>query len=77
MATKDITDYQVCQAFEKKIKDGEGFADSILEQMTGEPPKVCERAMERAEKRGLIESGISLRTGWLTQAGLELLRQGD
>lgn len=41
---------------------------------TGQCEKVCYRAMERACDRDLIEFGMSLRTGWLTDKGKELLR---
>lgn len=41
---------------------------------TGQPEKVCFRAMERAADRGLIEYGVSLRTGWLTEKGKQLAR---
>ena len=40
---------------------------------TGQPEKVCYRAMERACDRGYIEYGVSLRTGWLTKEGKALL----
>lgn len=49
------------------------FATSILEKQTGAPAKVVYRAIERAESRGLIECGISLRSGWLTDKGKELV----
>lgn len=45
----------------------------ILAQWTGEPEKVCYRAIERASERGLIEYGVSLRTGWLSEKGKALL----
>jgi len=37
------------------------------------PPKVAQAAMERAYDRGLVDYGVSLRSGWLTKAGLHLL----
>jgi hypothetical protein len=43
--------------------------------MTGQPLKVCYRAMERAHKRGYVEYGVSLRTAWLLPKGLELLQE--
>lgn len=79
MATKDITDYRVCLAYEemnrKRDIGGGGieFADKILMRVTGQPEKVCYRAMERAEDRGYIDCGVSLRSGWLTEEGKELL----
>ena len=47
----------------------------ILQKMTGQPAKVCYSAMERAAGRGYIEYGVSLRTGWLTGKGKELLKK--
>lgn len=41
---------------------------------TGQPEKVCYRAMERAADRDLIEYGVSLRTGWLTDKGKALIK---
>lgn len=82
MATKDITDMQVVQAFAEMAQrrgagrgSGQGFeyADVILQRMTNQPPKVCERAMERACGRGLVEYGMWLRGGWLTEKGKALI----
>jgi len=44
---------------------------------TGQAVMVCYLAMRRAARRGLIEYGVSLRTGWLTPAGRDLLREKD
>lgn len=52
------------------------FPHEALAVETGQPEKVCYRALERACDRGLIEYGTSLRTGWLTKAGLDLLEEG-
>lgn len=41
----------------------------FLHEITGAPINVCYRAMERANKRGLIGYGVSLRTAWLTELG--------
>lgn len=75
MATKNITDEQVCRACCTAHASGSLRSIEVLMQMTGEPDKVCLRAMERAERRGLIESGISTATAWVTDAGRELLKQ--
>lgn len=77
MATKDISDAQVCRAYAEAKTIRGVFAETILVRMTGQPEKVCFRAMERAEGRGLIEYGVSLRAGWLTDAGLQLLKDSD
>ena len=80
MSVKDITDKEVCAAY-REYRDNidESFEHKdwpyeILMRITGQPFKVCYRAMERAERHGLIEYGVSLRTGWLTEKGKELLR---
>jgi hypothetical protein len=91
MATKDVTDLMVCQAFtdaramRQPIPAGHIFGIGkplphtpwpyeLLMDRTGECFKVCWRAMERACDRDLIEFGVSLRTGWLTEKGEELMR---
>ena len=72
MATKNITDYQVCTAYvAAKLKGVWPY--EILQKETGEPFKVCWRAMERAVGRGLIDYGVSLRTGWITSRGICLI----
>lgn len=95
MARKDISDRQVCQAYEQrrvamidwaddaitalsKIERGEALPTApwpyeTLMRDTGQCFKVCYRAMERAYDHGLIEYGTSLRSGWLTNKGKELL----
>lgn len=80
MATKDITDKQVCKAYAEAErqrgidwKNDYEYPYLILMRITGQPEKVCYRAMERAEERGYIEYGVSLRTGWLTIKGKELI----
>lgn len=82
MATKHITDKQVCEAYAEAARQRGKNWDrpyempyEILERITGQPFKVCYRAMERAEERGFIEYGVSLRTGWLTESGLDLISQ--
>lgn len=72
---KDVTDAQVCRAVAeywataRSLSGDARFPYDILHAQTGEPIKVCFRAMERAAERGLIEYGVSLRTGWLTAEG--------
>lgn len=78
MATKDITDLQVCEAFSQMRSRRDAgeigvYVDDILHQQTGEHMKVCFRAMERACSRGLVDYGVWLRGGWLTEAGTDLI----
>lgn len=77
MAVKDISDAQVCQAcaaFHAGDRDTQNSL-SILMAMTGQPSKVCFRAMERAERRGLIECGVSLQTAWPSKTGWQLAHE--
>ena len=73
MATKDITDKQVCEAYFEFNQDRSRWPHDLLHDRTGEHLKVCFCACERASKRGLVEFGVSLRSGWLTPKGEELL----
>ena len=40
-----------------------------LVKVSGQHPKVCLRAVEREDDRGLVEYGTSIRNGWLTTSG--------
>ena len=77
MAMKDITDKQVLQAYKdsRDLRKNKNMVwpEELLMQRTGEPEKVCYRCMERAEDRGLIDSGVTTRSGWLTDEGEKLL----
>lgn len=74
MATKDISDLQCCQAAANA-----GLAHtstgSYLMQMTGQPEKVCFRAIERAISRGYLECGVGEWWAWLEPKGRDLLEQ--
>ena len=82
MSTKDVTDKMVCDAYAEMHRQRYQGPDKpwanyeypyvILMRMTGECEKVCYRAMERACDRDLVEFGVSLRTGWLTEKGKAL-----
>lgn len=78
MAMKDISDLQVCLAVQAfRARDLElPWPYEALAVETGQPEKVCYRAMERADRRGYLEYGVSLRTAWLTAKGEELVRDG-
>lgn len=83
MRTKDITDRDVCLAYEDYRRSREMYPNAsnvlmthdYLMLRTGAPFKVCDSAMKRACKRGLVDYGVSLRTGWLTEKGKELLKE--
>lgn len=76
MATKGISDVQVCGACRAAHLLGlsKGTSLEILMRMTGQPQKVCYRAMQRAQSRGYIGCGVSLRTAWVEEKGLALLK---
>jgi len=71
----DISDAIVCKAYvAKNNHDHHSFADEELQRMFPEYPiKVIYAAMERADMNGLIEYGVSLRSGWLTDVGHRML----
>lgn len=75
MKRSDITDEMVVLAYHIALttKWADGWPYETLARQTGAPEKVTFAACERAERRGLIECGVSLRSGWLTAAGKALL----
>lgn len=76
MSMKHITDRQVVEAQARWQSNQEGpWAYEILALETGQPEKVCFRCMQRAEDRGFLESGVSLRTAWITETGKSLLAE--
>jgi hypothetical protein len=79
MARKDVTDEMVCRAYALRSKREqylELWPYDLLMDWTGECYKVCYRAMERAHDRGYIEYGVSLRSGWLSETGKQLIGRG-
>lgn len=72
MATKDITDMIICIAV-RNYKITQEYPIDYLMRTTGECFKVCLRAMERADRRGLIDYGVSIALPWLTKKGMELI----
>ncbi len=75
MAVKDISDKQVCEAYResKATLPRMMWPYEILMAVTGQSEKVCFRAMERADRHGLVDYGTSLRSGWLTGEGKRLV----
>jgi hypothetical protein len=79
MKRSDISDYEVCKAYVEMRKNWNGaegnfaYPYDILSARFKCPEKVVYRAMERTYDRGLIECGVSLRTGWVTSKGETLL----
>lgn len=78
MSTKDVTDLDVCRAYaDAKAMGYARFPHELLAERTGQCEKVCFRAMERAERRGFVEYGVSRRLGWLTEKGQAFLAQNE
>ncbi len=77
MSRKDISDLQVVQAYADVSRCHGHQADVVLMETTGECLKVCLSAMERAERRGYVDGGVTLSSGWLTDKGRALLETGD
>lgn len=82
MARKDIDDLEVLRAYVDAksmqltpILEQRALVwpEQLLQQRTGQPEKVALAAMKRAFDRGLIEYGVSLRSGWLTARGARYL----
>lgn len=73
MAVKDISDYDCCVAASLAVR-GLRTGD-VLVYRTGQPEKVCQRALERAMRRGYLDCGINEWNAFLTPKGLELLEQ--
>lgn len=77
MATRDVSDRQICEAVQEvKVGASDHSTLELLSKRTGQCEKVCFRAMERAYGRGLLDYGVSLGTAWLTPAGEKLLGEG-
>jgi hypothetical protein len=78
MSRKDVPNELVCKAYDYCSDFRHPiYPYDLLTEWTGEPEKVCYRAMERAEEAGLIEYGVSLRCGWLTEKGRQLLAKDE
>lgn len=75
---KHISDLTVVEAVDaySKAHDGPCPYEAIAAAL-GCPEAVAYAACERAHERDLIDYGVSLRTGWLTDKGKELLRTGQ
>lgn len=75
MSRKNVSDLLVCKAYAIGKPFDDKWPYDLLEEWTGEPVKVCYRAMERANDRGYIEYGTSLRSGWLTEKGQQMIAE--
>lgn len=73
---KRISDLDVVRAVDRYNRGWGTFPAETLAYDLGCPEKVAYAACERACDNGLIEYGVSLRTGWLTDKGKALLEGG-
>lgn len=74
MATKDISDYDCCVAATFGFGNGGSMrTGDALVYRTGQHEKVCQRALERAVRRGYLDCGINEWNAFLTPKGKELL----
>lgn len=74
-----VTTLQVLQAYADAWAgpcEERAWPEVHLMNRTGQCEKVCYRAMERAVRAGLIEYGVTMRSGWLTDKGKALLATG-
>lgn len=54
----------------------EWTTDYLARQLPDVPPKVILAKLERLDRQGLIEYGVSIRGCWLTDAGRQMLAAG-
>ena len=73
MQRKDINNIEVCQAVQEYQHDRGKSSCEILAEKFSCDEKLAYSVCERAEDDGLIDYGVSLRTGWLTEKGEQLL----
>lgn len=71
MSTKDVSDAEVVRAAVKARSVGSTTLNELT-AITGQPRKVCFRAIERAVERGFVEFGVSVETAWPTEKGISI-----
>lgn len=80
MKRSDISDLQVCLAIaargeiQREVPRKGCWPDDALMEQLGCSRKVARRAMERADHRGYIDYGSSIRSAWLTEKGKQLIQ---
>lgn len=78
MKRSDIPTIEVMKAYHQYSTDRMGdFPTKILMDKFNAPEKLVYSAIRRDYDNGLIEFGVSLRSGWLTNKGVELLRDNQ
>lgn len=71
---KDISDLEVCRAVKRYRETRGDFPYEFLARKFECDEKLAYSACERAVDNDLIEYGVSMRTGWLTEKGENLLK---
>lgn len=74
MARKNVTDAMVVEAY-MLCRPRMLNPCFYLSEITGEHRNVCYRAMERTARRGYIDYGVSLRSGFVTPEGRAFLEK--
>jgi hypothetical protein len=67
MKRADLTTAQVLRAYRDQSRFVPFPTTTLIDE--GYPEKVVYAAIEREERRGFIDYGVSLRAGWLTPKG--------
>jgi hypothetical protein len=73
MSVKDVSDLDVVRAAVEFHERHEDFVNQLLAARTGQALKVCDRAIQRSIRRGLVDYGVSERSCWATPSGRALL----
>lgn len=73
MKRSDIPTEEVMKAYQEYRANHAQFPTEILMKKYNCPEKLVYSAIKRDYDNGLIEYGVSLRTGWLTEKGLRLI----
>ncbi len=75
MKRSDITTQMVLEASIQYQREHKKFISEILMERTGAPEKVVYAAMDRDDRNGYLDFGVSLRTAWPTEKGMEYLNR--
>ena len=75
MKRQDISNIEVCKAYARYAKERKEWPYEILAKKFECEEKLAYAACKRASDKGLIEYGVSLRSGWLSEKGWDLLEQ--
>lgn len=71
---KDVPELRLLQVIRDR-RAVPGLWRHFPHELLDMPEKLIERKMEQLERRGYLDVGVSLRTGWLTEAGVARLRE--